>query len=234
MVRGSGSHLRGKRPVSNGADSQLMAQFNVEVDQHLAAIEPVLGRAEPEALTRSDIDLLFREFHSIKGLARVVAADGMERLTHEAESLLSPVRSGDRSFDTTIQEPLIAATDALRDALAEPLGWQAPIKIIEALRAATAAIGPDGSSENTSDEAGNEPWRFLGDDLDLLRAFAELLDESFPPLRKRSSVGTKTASVRQSTPSPLRARAWASTASGSSRNASRFKPAPNACAPSPG
>lgn len=180
MVRGSGSHLRGKRPVSNGADSQLMAQFNVEVDQHLAAIEPVLGRAEPEALTRSDIDLLFREFHSIKGLARVVAADGMERLTHEAESLLSPVRSGDRSFDTTIQEPLIAATDALRDALAEPLGWQAPIKIIEALRAATAAIGPDGSSENTSDEAGNEPWRFLGDDLDLLRAFAELLDEVLP------------------------------------------------------
>src|SRR5450755_405306 len=115
-----------------------------------------------------------------QGLARVVAADGMERLTHEAESLLSPVRSGDRSFDTTIQEPLIAATDALRDALAEPLGWQAPIKIIEALRAATAAIGPDGSSENTSDEAGNEPWRFLGDDLDLLRAFAELLDEVLP------------------------------------------------------
>src|SRR5216684_4064902 len=113
MVRGSGSH-RGERPVSNGADSQLMAQFNVEVDQHLAAIEPVLGMAEPEALTRSDIDLLFREFHSIKGLARVVAATGMERLTHEAENLLSPVRSGDRSFDTTIQEPLIAATDALR------------------------------------------------------------------------------------------------------------------------
>ena len=108
MVRGSGSHLTGERPVSNGADSQLMAQFNVEVDQHLSAIEPVLGMAEPEALTRSDIDLLFREFHSIKGLARVVAADGMERLTHEAESLLSPVRSGDRSFDTTIQEPLIA------------------------------------------------------------------------------------------------------------------------------
>jgi chemotaxis protein histidine kinase CheA len=167
--------------VSNGAaDSQLMSQFNVEVDQHLAAIEPVLGTAEPDALQRSDIDLLFREFHSIKGLARVVAATGMERLTHEAESLLSPVRSGDRAFDTSIQEPLIAATDALRDALAEPLGWQAPIKIIEALRAATAAIGPGGSGENASDEAGNEPWRFLGDDLDLLRAFAELLDEILP------------------------------------------------------
>jgi two-component system chemotaxis sensor kinase CheA len=180
MVHGSGSQLTGERPVSDSADLQLMSQFNVEIDQHLAAIEPVLGTAEPGALKRSDIDLLFREFHSIKGLARVVAATGMEALAHEAESLLSPVRSGDGVFDATIQEPLIAATDAFRDALAEPLGWQAPANIIEALRAAAAAIVPNGSGENSSGGAGNEPWRFLGDDLDLLRALAELMEEILP------------------------------------------------------
>src|ERR1700676_4857937 len=126
MVHRSRWRLTGGRPVSDSAELQLMSQFNVEVDQHLAAIEPVLGTAEPGALKRSDIDLLFREFHSIKGLARVVAATGIEALAHQAESLLSPVRSGDRVFDSTIQEPLIAAADALKDALAEPLGWQAP------------------------------------------------------------------------------------------------------------
>jgi two-component system chemotaxis sensor kinase CheA len=166
--------------VSNGPAPQMMSQFNAEFDQHLTAIEPVLGTAEPAALKRSDIDLLFRGFHSIKGLARVVAATGMEALAHQAESLLSPVRSGDRVFDAAIQEPLIAATDALRDALSEPLGWQAPAKIMEALRAATAASAADDSGENGSGGAGNEPWRFLGDDLDLLRAFAELLDEILP------------------------------------------------------
>ena len=82
MVRRSRSHLAGEHPVSNGADSQLMSQFNVEVDQHLTAIEPILGTVEPDALKRSDIDRLFREFYSIKGLARVVAATGMEALTH--------------------------------------------------------------------------------------------------------------------------------------------------------
>jgi two-component system, chemotaxis family, sensor kinase CheA len=166
--------------VSNGADSQLMSQFNVEVDQHLEAIEPVLGSTEPDALKRSDIDLLFREFHSIKGLARVVGAIGMEALAHEAESLLSPVRSGDRAFDTTILEPLLAATDALKDALAEPLGWQAPAMVVEALRAATTAIVANGAGERSPAGAGNEPWRFLGDDLDLLQGFAELLDEIVP------------------------------------------------------
>jgi chemotaxis protein histidine kinase CheA len=166
--------------LSQAVDSQLMAQFNVEVDQHLEAIEPILGMAEPDALKRSDIDLLFREFHSIKGLARVIGAAGMEGLAHEAESLLSPVRSGDRAFDATIQEPLLATTDALKDALAEPLGWPAPAMIIEALRAATAAGAASGAGERSAASAGNEPWRFLGDDFDLLRAFAELLDEIVP------------------------------------------------------
>ena len=180
MVRGSRPQLTGERPVSDGIDSQLMSQFNVEIDQHLAAIEPVLGMIEPDELKRSDIDLLFREFHSIKGLARVVAATGMEALAHEAESLLSPVRSGDRVFDAAIQEPLIAATDALRDALVEPLGWQAPAGIIEAMRKATITIVANAAAGNSFGEAGSEPWRFLGDDLDLLRAFAELLDEILP------------------------------------------------------
>jgi two-component system chemotaxis sensor kinase CheA len=180
MVFESRSRRAGECVVNGGADAELMSQFKVEVDQHLAAVEPALGAAEPETLTRSDIDLLFREFHSIKGLARVVAATGMEALAHEAENLLSPVRSGDRAFDASLQEPLTAAADALRDALAEPLGWQAPSAIIAALRAATAAIAANSTDDGGAGSADNEPWRFLGDDLDLLRAFAELLDEVVP------------------------------------------------------
>jgi two-component system chemotaxis sensor kinase CheA len=166
--------------VSHGADQQLLSQFNVEIDQHLAIVEPVLGMAESGLLKRSDIDLLFREFHSIKGLARVIAATGMEALAHEAESLLSPVRSGDRAFDAAILEPLIAATDALRDALNEPLQWQPPAGMIEAMHTARDAIVADGPGDRILANAGNEPWRLLGDDLDQLRAFAELLDEILP------------------------------------------------------
>jgi len=94
--------------VTDGIDPQLLSQFNVEIDQHLLAIEPVLGVAEVDELKRSDIDLLLREFHSIKGLARTFAATAMEVVAHEAESLLSPVRSGDRLFDAAMQELLVA------------------------------------------------------------------------------------------------------------------------------
>ncbi|HEY4985944.1 MAG TPA: ATP-binding protein [Bradyrhizobium sp.] len=166
--------------MSDGIDPQLMSQFNVEIDQHLLAIEPVLGTPEPDELKRSDIDLLLREFHSIKGLARAFAAAEMEALAHEAESLLAPVRSGDRPLDPAMQDLLIAATDALKDALAEPFGWRAPASLVEAMRTANAAVVHRTPSESTYGDADSEPWRLLGDDIETLRAFAELLNEILP------------------------------------------------------
>jgi two-component system, chemotaxis family, sensor kinase CheA len=166
--------------VSTGIDPQLLSQFNVEIDQHLVSIESVLGLPESDALKRADIDLLFREFHSIKGLARAFAATEMEALAHHAESLLSPVRSGRRDFDMVLLDLLISTSDALKDALADPFGWQAPAGLIEAMRRATAATPDNGSDESSSGDADSEPWRLLGDDLGTLRAFAELLGEILP------------------------------------------------------
>jgi chemotaxis protein histidine kinase CheA len=63
--------------VTGRLDPDLRSEFKVEVGQHLAAIEPLLLSADFNALERPEIDLLFRGFHSIKGLARVVDAKGM-------------------------------------------------------------------------------------------------------------------------------------------------------------
>lgn len=163
--------------MNSRVDPDLLSQFSVEVGQHLAAIEPLLLAADFAALARPDIDLLFRGFHSIKGLARVIDAKGMEALAHEAESLLSQVRRGDRNFDVSCQEPLIAVSDWLKAALSEPLASQAPPAIIEALQRASDGLEQESNAEQADSVAGGEPWRFVGDDLDLLRAFAELLRE---------------------------------------------------------
>jgi chemotaxis protein histidine kinase CheA len=103
-------------------------------------------------------------------------------LAHEAESLLSLVRSGHRALDTDVQELLIAATDALSDALAEPFEWQAAASMIEAMRAATRATDDDTSAESVFREADHEPWRLLSDDLEALRDFAEFLEEILPEI----------------------------------------------------
>jgi len=167
--------------VTSRLDPDLRSEFKVEVGQHLAAIEPLLLSADFNALERPEIDLLFRGFHSIKGLARVVDAKGMEALAHEAENLLSQVRRGARRFDASCQEPLIAVTDWLKDALgAASFSPHAPESIIEALRQASDGAEHDDDTELPAAVEGGEPWRHLGDDLDLLRAFAELLRELLP------------------------------------------------------
>src|SRR5205823_2423694 len=43
-----------------------------------------------------------------------------------------------------------------------------------------AVVAASAADEAGSGGGANEPWRFLGDDLDLLRAFAELLNETIP------------------------------------------------------
>jgi chemotaxis protein histidine kinase CheA len=166
--------------VTSRPDPDLRSQFTVEVGQHLAAIEPLLLAGDFNALERPEVDLLFRGFHSIKGLARVVDAKGMEALAHEAENLLSQVRRGTRGFDASCQEPLIAVTDWLKNALGAPLSSQAPPSIIEALRQASDGAEHDDGVGLAASVAGGEPWRHLGDDPDLLKAFAELLRELLP------------------------------------------------------
>ena len=166
--------------MNSRVDPDLSSQFAVEVSQHLAAIEPLLLTADFADLARPEIDLLFRGFHSIKGLARVINAKGMEAVAHEAESLLSQVRRGDRGFDASCQEPMIAVADWLKDALGEPLSSQAPPSIIEALQRASNGLEQDGPTSATAPISSGEPWRYIGDDVDLLRAFAELLHELLP------------------------------------------------------
>jgi chemotaxis protein histidine kinase CheA len=165
--------------MNSGLDPELLSQFTAEVRQHLVAIEQHLGAADVTDLTELDVDVAFRAFHSIKALARVIAAGGIEALVHEAESLLSPVRSGERAFDAAVQQALIAAADALEDALRAPQSWPAPASLIEELRAAATAAAQDDTTPHAP-LAGGEPWRFLGEDVDLLHGFAELLAEMLP------------------------------------------------------
>jgi two-component system, chemotaxis family, sensor kinase CheA len=165
--------------MSIGIDPELLSQFATEVRQHLVAIEQHLGAADVADMTEADIDVVFRAFHSIKALARVISGTGIEELVHEAESLLSAVRAGDRGFDAAVQQALIAAADALEDALRAPLSWPAPTSVIAELHRAAAA-GERGGSAAVATLSSGEPWRFMGDDVDLLRGFAELLAEVLP------------------------------------------------------
>ena len=58
--------------------ASLLVDFAEEVTEHVEAAEQVLLRAETQSADAADINLLFRSFHSVKGLARVVGFEAAE------------------------------------------------------------------------------------------------------------------------------------------------------------
>ena len=105
-------------------DRAVLREFSSEMLEHVAACEQVLVRASTDPVHEQDYHLLLRSMHSMKGLARVLAATGLEQLAHAAEALLIDVRDGRRAL-APVREVLLHALDALGTARAQTEeSWQ--------------------------------------------------------------------------------------------------------------
>jgi two-component system chemotaxis sensor kinase CheA len=166
--------------TTEAIDPMLLAEFKVEAEQHLAAIEAAVVAASWSA-EDAPVDLLFRSFHSVKGLARVLDDAALEALNHAAETVLGTVRAGRRPLDGDVQDALIAALDENRVLMAtlgrERVANGALLSRLGALADHRGGPGPD----NHGAEAGPfELWRLITEDADLLAALIELGNELLP------------------------------------------------------
>jgi chemotaxis protein histidine kinase CheA len=164
-------------------EPSLLAEFRVEAEQHLATIEAAVVAATWSAESTPSVDLLFRSFHSVKGLARVLDDAALEAVNHAAESLLGAVRTGRRKLDASVQDALIAALDENR-ALMATLGRtrMANSALVARLTALATSAGNPADSGNGGGQNPFEPWRLLTEDRDLLAALLELIDELLPQI----------------------------------------------------
>ncbi|WP_186393601.1 MULTISPECIES: chemotaxis protein CheA [unclassified Pannonibacter] len=147
-----------------------------EAAEHLDAIEPLLVGAETGPLSRVDIDLLFRAFHSLKGLARVAGISQLEELTHQAEACLYPVRHGRKPLEAPAIDALLRLVDGIRRAigsgdLASFLAQEGLAQDLEQQASASSAgLTADFPEQTVALDA-------LGLEPEMSRAFAELLSE---------------------------------------------------------
>lgn len=164
---------------------ELVEQFAIETQQHLDEIEPILLQAEWTTLDKSAIAALFRSFHSIKGLARLLDLHGLEMLAHHAESLLGEIRANRLAFRMEIQGLLLEALDAIRvlreRGIAGSADAPAPAGLVAALEAASNAGGGSVGPAMTV-EAASSTEVPLHDDHQTLIYFAEMMAECLPNL----------------------------------------------------
>jgi two-component system chemotaxis sensor kinase CheA len=118
----------------------IWAQYAVETEEHIEGIESLLVRADGGELSGEEISSLFRAFHSLKGLSRVMELGALEAVAHRAEDLLGLVREGVTGLDKPTVDVLLRALDAikgLRDiAVAERSDGQKPEALCKELEAA--------------------------------------------------------------------------------------------------
>ncbi len=168
-------------------DPALVQEFANEVSEHIEASEQILVRPGTEPPTADEINLLFRSFHSVKGLSRVVNFAALESLAHESESLLATFRSGSQSFNDDAQDLLLKALDAIKQARADLLAgkeFEANPQLIDGLKAALKGGGSLATTAKTSSDDTKHPNADLFFDSDTLVAQGELFEELLPDLAR--------------------------------------------------
>jgi hypothetical protein len=139
----------------------IWVQYAVETEEHIESIESLLVKADAEALSSEEISGLFRAFHSLKGLSRVMELTALESIAHRAEDLLGLVREGQATLDKSNVDVLLRGLDAikvLRDlAVSQRSDGEKPEALLKELerayRKATSG-GDDATAETPSPLAG--------------------------------------------------------------------------------
>ncbi len=71
---------------------RLLSIFRIEAEEHLRTLAAGLLELESGTVRDETLELVFREMHSLKGAARAVSMQDLERIAHGAEELLSAMR----------------------------------------------------------------------------------------------------------------------------------------------
>ena len=90
--------------------------FLTESREHLVEINNALLELERDGNSNA-VDELFRAVHSIKGMSAAMGYQSVTELSHEMESLLDKLRTGEVLVTTQVMDALFTASDALETSI---------------------------------------------------------------------------------------------------------------------
>jgi two-component system chemotaxis sensor kinase CheA len=129
-------------------DQDVIREFLVESHENLSRLDQELVELEQRPADKALLASIFRTIHTIKGTCGFLAFSTLEAMTHQAESLLSQLRDGQRELNPSLVSLILETVDATRKVLAsiEACGEEGAERfenLTERLRlAAQAPLGP--------------------------------------------------------------------------------------------
>lgn len=100
--------------ISPDNDNEVLSEFFNESTEHLGLIENSLMVLEKNPQDTDTINILFRSFHTIKGVAGFLQLTPIQSLAHEVESLLDNARSREILINSSIITLILQSKDKLQ------------------------------------------------------------------------------------------------------------------------
>ena len=109
-------------------DQDVVREFLVESHENLSRLDQDLIELELRPKDAALLASIFRTIHTIKGTCGFFAFSTLERITHQAETLLSQLRDGKRELNPALVSLILETVDATRKVLAsiEASGKEGP------------------------------------------------------------------------------------------------------------
>src|ERR1700735_924169 len=109
-------------------DQDLIREFLVESYENLSRLDQELVELEKHPKDAALLASIFRTIHTIKGTCGFLAFTTLERISHQAENLLSQLRDGLRELTPSLVSLILETVDATRKGLApiEASGEEGP------------------------------------------------------------------------------------------------------------
>ena len=99
-------------------DQEVLREFLVESYENLSRLDQELVELEKHPKDAALLSSIFRTIHTIKGTCGFLAFSTLERITHQAENLLSQLRDGERDLTAPLVSLILETVDATRKVLA--------------------------------------------------------------------------------------------------------------------
>src|SRR5580704_11679209 len=99
-------------------EDDVVREFLGESRENLSRLDQELVELEKHPKDQALLASVFRAFHTIKGTCGFLAFSKLERITHQAESLLSQLRDGQRELNPELVSLILETVDATRKVLA--------------------------------------------------------------------------------------------------------------------
>jgi len=109
-------------------DQEIISEFLVESYENLSRLDQELVEIEKHPKDAALLASIFRTIHTVKGTCGFLGFSTLEKITHQAETLLSQLRDGQRELNPSLISLILETIDATRKVLAsiEATGKEGP------------------------------------------------------------------------------------------------------------